>query len=68
MVLDIQTRGHSPLHPRTKALIRFHGTLATAAMLWLASARTQAHAEQMVLLTADHIFERYQVERVFCGR
>lgn len=28
----------------------------------------QANAEQMVLLTADCIFEKYKVEQVFCGK
>ena len=28
----------------------------------------QAQIEQLVLLTSDHVFERYQVEHVFCGR
>ena len=28
----------------------------------------QARAEQMVLLTADRIFEEYKVEMIFCGR
>lgn len=28
----------------------------------------QANAEQMVLLTADRIFEKYKVELVFCGK
>ena len=28
----------------------------------------QAKTEQMVLLTADRIFEKYKVELVFCGR
>ncbi len=27
----------------------------------------QARVEQMVLLTADRIFEKYQVEHIFCG-
>ena len=28
----------------------------------------QANAEQLVLLTADRIFEKYNVEQVFCGK
>jgi len=28
----------------------------------------QANTEQMVLLTADRIFEKYRVEQVFCGK
>jgi PIN domain nuclease of toxin-antitoxin system len=28
----------------------------------------QASMEQMVLLTADRIFEKYKVEQVFCGK
>ena len=28
----------------------------------------QANAEQMVLLTADRIFEKYEVEQIFCGK
>lgn len=28
----------------------------------------QANAEQLVLLTADRIFEKYKVEQVFCGK
>src|SRR5215470_2881787 len=28
----------------------------------------QASTERMVLLTADHIFEKYKVEQVFCGQ
>lgn len=28
----------------------------------------QANTEQMVLLTADRIFEKYKVEQVFCGK
>jgi PIN domain nuclease of toxin-antitoxin system len=28
----------------------------------------QANTEQMVLLTADRIFEKYKVELVFCGK
>ena len=28
----------------------------------------QAQTEQLVLLTSDHVFERYEVEHVFCGQ
>ena len=28
----------------------------------------QAQTEQLVLLTADRVFERYNVDQVFCGR
>jgi PIN domain nuclease of toxin-antitoxin system len=28
----------------------------------------QANAEQMVLLTADRIFEKYKVDQFFCGK
>ena len=28
----------------------------------------QANTERMVLLTADRIFEKYEVEQVFCGK
>jgi len=28
----------------------------------------QANTEQMVLLTADRIFEKYKVDQVFCGK
>jgi PIN domain nuclease of toxin-antitoxin system len=28
----------------------------------------QAQTERLVLLTSDHVFEKYRVEQVFCGR
>jgi PIN domain nuclease of toxin-antitoxin system len=28
----------------------------------------QANSEEMVLLTADRVFEKYDVETMFCGK